>query len=89
MLKHPKSYYRKFKHNGYKWQGFAEGLHHFSRKEINPNVPYTAYRYACLQCLESDLGDGTFIDLAEYDTQRPNGFTEKDKRILNGTDEYL
>ena len=84
MLKHPKSHYRKITHNGYKWRGFADGLHFFSRKQQNPDVSYTCYQYASLQCLESDLEDGTFKELAEYDQQRPNGFTEADKQALEG-----
>lgn len=32
-MKHPEEHYKKITHNGFKWWGFVDGLHNFSKKE--------------------------------------------------------
>jgi hypothetical protein len=59
QMKHPKSYYKNLPtYNGYKWFGYENGKHLFSKKEGNG--------YSTIKAKEEDLNNGNIEFMTQY-----------------------
>lgn len=64
--KHKKKHYIDLSHNGFKWVGYWDGLHHFSKQKQYPLNGRWEGGYLELKCLESDIEDGSWKYLADH-----------------------
>ena len=56
-MKHHKQHYKDLRYNGFRWFGFIDGIHHFSKKVTNG--------YLEMQLVEEDLENGNAEFMSE------------------------